>query len=137
MNRLITAEITDNLLRILIDEIPLGHIVRIDDIKLLQQRSGLAFNELKALLEEFELDGLLYGLNVRQNALFLGINPKAHKLIEAGGFSGELSLLKKQLELLNAELSNISDNKNEKTISLIASILSIINSISNGLFSKY
>lgn len=137
MNRLITAEITDNLLRILIDEIPLGHIVRIDDIRLLQQRSGLAFNELKALLEEFESDGLLYGLNVRQNALFLGINPKAHKLIEAGGFSGELSLLKKQLELLNAELSNIPDNKNEKTISLIASILSIINSISNGLFSKY
>lgn len=111
MNRLITAEITDNLLRILIDEIPLGHIVRIDDIRLLQQRSGLAFNELKALLEEFESDGLLYGLNVRQNALFLGINPKAHKLIEAGGFSGELSLLKKQLELLNAELSNISDKK--------------------------
>lgn len=137
MNRLITAQITDNLLRILIDEIPLGHIVRIDDIKLLQQRSGLAFNELKALLEEFESDGLLYGLNVRQNALFLGINPKAHKLIEAGGFSGELSMLKKQLELLNAELNNISDKKNEKTISLIASILSIINSISNGLFSKY
>jgi len=137
MPRLITSEMADKLLKVLIEEVRPGYSVKIENIGLLKELTNLEFGEIKVLLEGFASDGLLIDLNVMQNAIFLGLTYKAYKLMEAGGFSGELSMLKKQLELLEAELKNLPSEKTEKTASIVASVLSIMQSLGSGLLGKY
>lgn len=137
MPRLITSEMADSLLKVLVEEVSPGYVVKIENIELLKQVTKLDFGEIKLLLEGFADDRLIIELNVRQSVIFLGVTHKAHKLMEAGGFSGQLSMLKKQLELLEAELQGLPSAKAERTASIIASVLSIIQGLTSGLLGKY
>jgi hypothetical protein len=136
-HRLITAEMADNLLQYLADNFAVRQYITCTDVERMLADTGLAFNELHALLDDFAQEGLIQEPNVRQIAVHLMVTQRLHKFLEAGGFSGELSKLKSELALLQAQLSGIADKQAQTVTTTINNVLSIIQSVGFGLLSKY
>jgi hypothetical protein len=125
----------DNLLQYLADNFAVRQYITCTDVERMLADTGLAFNELHALLDDFAQEGLIQEPNVRQIAVHLMVTQRLHKFLEAGGF--ELSKLKSELALLQAQLSGIADKQAQTVTTTINNVLSIIQSVGFGLLSKY
>lgn len=133
--RLITSEMKDKVLEVLV-ELPVGQLVGIADVQLIMNRTGLAFNELNAILDTFQQYGFIKHLNARTWYLELLVTTLAHQFFEYGGFSGELARLKNELKLLEQQLKELPLDKAQKATSTISNVLTIIAQLSNGIFNK-
>jgi len=127
----------DRLLQYLADNFAARQYVTCTDVKRMLAETGLAFNELNALLDDFAHEGLIQEPNVRQVAVHLMVTQRLHRFLEAGGFSGELSKLKSELALLQSQLAQVSEKQAQTITTTINNILSIIQSVSLGLLHKY
>jgi hypothetical protein len=125
----------DNLLQYLADNFAVRQYITCTDVERMLADTGLAFNELHALLDDFAQEGLIQEPNVRQIAVHLMVTQRLHKFLEAGGF--ELSKLKSELALLQAQLSGIAVKQAQTVTTTINNVLSIIQSVGFGLLSKY
>jgi hypothetical protein len=136
-HRLVTAAMADNLLQYLIDNFAIGQYITVTNVNQMLKDTGLEFNELHALLDEFAQKGLIQEPNVRNIAVHLLVTRKLHEFFETGGFGGELSKLKTELALLQNELNGMADKHAQTLSTTINNVLSIIKSVSFGLLDKY
>lgn len=137
MPRMLTSEMADRLLTVLVNEAPVAKLVRDNNVAKLLEKTGLEPNELDALLDEFRDCGLIKEYNLRNNVIELIVTAKASLLLEAGGFSGQLSTLRKQLQLLEAELKNMPLDNAAKVSGIVATVLNLLQGIASGLLGKY
>lgn len=135
--RLITSEMADRLLMYLKDNYNPGHTFGISDVKTVCEATGLEFNELHALLEGFDREGLIHCTNIRQVFIELRVYIKLHRFIETGGFSGELARLKAELDVLKATLEKPLAEKAETLTGIIANVTALIGNVTSGLLGKY
>jgi hypothetical protein len=120
----------DNLLRYLFEHFPVEEFVDAADLKKILTDTGLEYNELNAFLAEFERMGFISHYCLHKVHVDLMVTQSLDKFVEMGGFSGELSKLKIELELLNAQLKKpIADNA-DKITSIASNALSLISTIS-------
>lgn len=136
-HRLVTAAMSDSLLEYLMDNFPLGQLITVSNVNKMLADTGLAFNELNAMLEDFERLGLIGSLNARRVAIHLAVTKKLHDFFEKGGFSGDLAKLKHELVLLQAQISGLGAKEAKEASTTINNVLQIISGLTMGLLGKY
>ena len=83
MPRMLTSEMADRLLTVLVNDAPVAKLVRDNNVARLLEKTALEPNELDALLDEFRDCGLIKEYNLRNNVIELIVTAKASLLLEA------------------------------------------------------
>lgn len=134
--RLITAEMRDNVMQYLADNFKPKTLVTNRSIEKMLGELDLSFAELDCILDGFERDGLISGLNFRKSGLSVIVLDNLFRLLQLGGFTGELAKLKAELQLLESELKALPSDSRTGAISTITNVLNLVQSIGFGVLGK-
>ena len=134
--RLITAEMRDSVMQYLADNFKPKTLVTNRSIEKMLGELDLSFAELDCILDGFERDGLISGLNFRKSGLSVIVLDNLFRLLQLGGFTGELAKLKAELQLLESELKALPADSRTGAISTITNVLNLVQSIGFGVLGK-
>ncbi|HLV51477.1 MAG TPA: hypothetical protein VKY44_05925 [Flavobacterium sp.] len=112
---MINSEIKDVLLNALCDS---DHFERVEILELNQilEITGLSFDELNAVLKQFERMGFVSEIMMRRNSpsLYIAVHLDALDYKNRGGFVGQDELLKMSLEKLSLEIEDLRKSYPDK-----------------------
>lgn len=135
--RLLTSAMADGLLQFLVENVQPDEFINAARVEEILQATGLTFNELSAFLSEFQRKGLIEHFDMRGMMVDFLVRRELHRFFELGGFGGELARLNAELLVLKSQLQDSKAEQAHQTVSTVANVISIINTLTIGLLSKY